>query len=365
MIAGVVRDSAPRRPCSRRPASVPQRSSATRGVHRRSGRSGRTMPALVSVTSVWSLVVSLVASCAGERHGAHPFIADGSSHTRWRPRRVSMSARMSRGAARVEEDVALADGRLLLQQARVEQRLPHLLRERAVVAREAAREVGEVGVVAAPLAHAVEPLEDPAGDAAGRDPGPRAGARRRRPAPSSASTASSWLRRRRRRAAAEARDGLGDPQRVPGADRLACSATSSSSRGGQRDARAARRRSIAARRARRRPARRAPRGRTARRRRRVGEHEEAAGSSPARSARSCGPAGAPGSASSTSAPTVAATSSHSRSPAALGVGAQRRGGGRGGEQAAVVGGDADLDGLVRSRERGLAELVAPVRAAPR
>ena len=55
----------------------------------------------------------------------------------------------------------------------------------AVVAGEAAREVREVGVVAAPLAHAVEPLEDAAGDA----PGGvgvlvRAhGARRRPPAP--------------------------------------------------------------------------------------------------------------------------------------------------------------------------------------
>src|SRR3954452_18876700 len=60
----------------------------------------------------------------------------------------------------VEEDVALADRWLLLEEARVEQRLADLLRQRPVVPREAAREVGEVGVVAAPLAHPVEPLED-------------------------------------------------------------------------------------------------------------------------------------------------------------------------------------------------------------
>ena len=49
-----------------------------------------------------------------------------------------------------------------------QQRLAHLLGQGAVVAGEAAREVGELGVVAAPLAHAVEALQDPAGDAAGR-----------------------------------------------------------------------------------------------------------------------------------------------------------------------------------------------------
>src|SRR5215204_517814 len=72
------------------------------------------------------------------------------------------------GAPRVEEDVALADRRLLGQQPRAQQRLADVGGELAVVAREAAGEVGEVGVVAAPLAHAVEPLEDPAGDAEGR-----------------------------------------------------------------------------------------------------------------------------------------------------------------------------------------------------
>src|SRR3954447_14526896 len=88
--------------------------------------------------------------------------------------------------ARVQEDVALPDARLGLQQASLEQRLAHGLGELAVVAREAACQVGELRVVAAPLAHAVEALEDPAGGA-GRGGGGagggggRAGARRRRP----------------------------------------------------------------------------------------------------------------------------------------------------------------------------------------
>src|SRR3954447_9469707 len=71
-------------------------------------------------------------------------------------------------AARGQEDVALPDPLLLREQARLEERLADRLGELAVVAGEAAREVLEVGVVAAPLPHAVEPLEDPAGDAARR-----------------------------------------------------------------------------------------------------------------------------------------------------------------------------------------------------
>src|SRR5512133_212959 len=71
------------------------------------------------------------------------------------------------GAARVEEDVALPDARLLGEQARREERLANGLGERAVVAGEAPGEVGELGVVAAPLAHAVEALQDAPRDAAG------------------------------------------------------------------------------------------------------------------------------------------------------------------------------------------------------
>src|SRR4051794_36124020 len=70
-------------------------------------------------------------------------------------------------AARVQGDVALTDARFLREQARGEQRLADFERERRLVAVEAARQVGELGVVAAPLAHAVEPLEDAARDAAG------------------------------------------------------------------------------------------------------------------------------------------------------------------------------------------------------
>src|SRR4051794_332697 len=70
--------------------------------------------------------------------------------------------------ARVEVDVALADRRLLQQQAGFQQRLPDVHGECAVVAGEAAREVGELRVVAAPLAHPGQALEDAAGDAARR-----------------------------------------------------------------------------------------------------------------------------------------------------------------------------------------------------
>src|SRR5256885_15556844 len=80
------------------------------------------------------------------------------------------------GAAGVEEDVALADARLLEQQAGLDQPLADVVGERAIVAREAPRQVGELGVVAAPLAHAGEALED----AAGRPPRPGPGGARAR-----------------------------------------------------------------------------------------------------------------------------------------------------------------------------------------
>src|SRR4051794_27057870 len=132
---------------------------------RRSGRVGRTMPALAGGTRVSVLVFAVVAMRPGSDMGLI------FSSRRELERRGGVAA-LDEGAdvahaAGVEEDVALADGGLLLQQPGGQQRLPDLLRERPVVAGEAAREVGEIGVVAAPLAHAVEPLEDPAGDAAG------------------------------------------------------------------------------------------------------------------------------------------------------------------------------------------------------
>src|SRR4051812_39929503 len=65
----------------------------------------------------------------------------------------------------VEEDVALADAGLLEEQAGDEELLADPDRQLALVAREAARQVGELGVVAAPFAHAVEALEDASRDA--------------------------------------------------------------------------------------------------------------------------------------------------------------------------------------------------------
>ena len=91
----------------------------------------------------------------------------------------------------------------------------------AVVAGEAACEVREVGVVAAPLPHAVEPLEDPAGDAQGRvGIGVRGHAAVRARLQQREHGVLVLLDRALvRGAAAEPRDRLGDPQRVPRTDR--------------------------------------------------------------------------------------------------------------------------------------------------
>ena len=56
--------------------------------------------------------------------------------------------------------MALADARLLGQQAGGEQGLAHRLGQRALVAGEAAREMGELRVVSAPFPHPVQALED-------------------------------------------------------------------------------------------------------------------------------------------------------------------------------------------------------------
>ena len=118
--------------------------------------------------------------------------------------------------------MALAHARLLLEQAGLQERLAHLVGERAVVAGEAARQVVERGVVAAPLAHAVEPLEDPA-----RHTPHRVGVlvRARDRAGRLEQAQDLVLERLDRlvveRRAAEARDRLGHSQRVRGADRRA------------------------------------------------------------------------------------------------------------------------------------------------
>jgi hypothetical protein len=62
--------------------------------------------------------------------------------------------------------VALPHARLLLEQACLQQRLAHVVGECAVVAGEPAGQVVEGRVVAAPLAHSVEALQDSASHAA-------------------------------------------------------------------------------------------------------------------------------------------------------------------------------------------------------
>ncbi len=113
--------------------------------------------------------------------------------------------------------MALADALLLAQQARVDERLADGVGERAVVAGEAARQMVEGGVVAAPLAHSVEALQRPPRHLAHRDPGPRAG-RWCRVRTARAGASSGRLERLDRvlveRVAAEPRDRLGDAQRV-------------------------------------------------------------------------------------------------------------------------------------------------------
>src|SRR3954447_7352062 len=123
------------------------------------------MPARVSVTRVCSFVVASVTSLPGSGIvGTALPLSGRQPHTRWNLTRLDHAPDLGR-ATGVEEDVALAHGRLLGQQPLGEQGLPHLLGERAVIAGEASREVGELGVVAAPLAHPVQALEDAAGHA--------------------------------------------------------------------------------------------------------------------------------------------------------------------------------------------------------
>ncbi len=197
---------------------VPYFSSAATVCQRWSGRSGCTIPARVSVTSVWSLVWASVASWLGFGIKAVSYL-DGSLIPGGSAP-VSISLRISAARLRVEVDVTLADGRLLGEQPRLQQRLPHLLRERAVVAGEASRKVRELGVVAAPLAHAVEALEDPAAPRFGRV-GVLVRADRLAAGAEQGEHGVLDVVVRAGRAAAEPRDGLGDPQRVARADRRA------------------------------------------------------------------------------------------------------------------------------------------------
>ena len=174
----------------------------------RSGRSGRMIPRSSSVTSgAWPCGVT----CSGLDHVADVVtLAEASDPVGARPR--SMRRADVRRAARVEEDVALADATASPPAGPASSSAsPTSLGERAVVAGEAAREVGELRVVAAPLPHAVEALEDPAGDAARRvGVLVRARVARRRPSSASTASSSSLDRVRARPGRRRARDRLGD-----------------------------------------------------------------------------------------------------------------------------------------------------------
>src|SRR5262249_2517921 len=96
-------------------------------------------------------------SAAGLFFGALPAPPSGEEAAQRLLARPSLDQRTERpGRRRDERDVTLADRGLLGQQPRAQQRLAHLERERALVARESPREMAELGVVAAVLAHAVE-----------------------------------------------------------------------------------------------------------------------------------------------------------------------------------------------------------------
>src|SRR5262245_31976335 len=118
-----------------------------------SGRVGPMIPVSRRVLAVCSLSVT------------RPITFTSRKPKSWRHYPALDERMYVRGPARVQEHVALADAGLGLQQAVVEQRFADRLGELAVVAGESAREVRELRVVAAPLPHAVEPLQDAPRDA--------------------------------------------------------------------------------------------------------------------------------------------------------------------------------------------------------
>jgi hypothetical protein len=125
-----------------------------------------------------------------------------------------------RGAPRVEEDVALTHAGLGLQQPVDEQRFADRLGELAVVAGEPTGQMRELRVVAAPLPHAVEPLQDPPGDPP-RRVGVVVRARGRFPGCVEERLLELLDRGRVGRHASERRDARGGAQRVAVADGLA------------------------------------------------------------------------------------------------------------------------------------------------
>ena len=163
------------------------------------------------------LRLGLVASCecvggAGSPSGRQP-------HTRWNLTRVDQLADLGR-PARVEVDVALADATASRPAAPPPAAPPPPPAPARGRCRRSRAGGGRTRCGAAPLAHPVEPLEDPAGRAqAGigvlvRARDVAAGAEQVEHGVLDLVVAAG-------RVPAEARDGLGDPQRVAGADRLA------------------------------------------------------------------------------------------------------------------------------------------------
>ena len=149
----------------------------------------------------------------------------------------SISRRISRRAARVEVDVALADRRLLGQQARPRAAPPPPpARARGRCRRSRAR-----GARSRCGSRPTCPCRRAAGGSGGRRGGPGSGSScGRAAAPLGAEQGEHGLLvvldvARVGGPAAEPRDGLGDPQRVAGADRLAQPRRRRSRPGGQRE----------------------------------------------------------------------------------------------------------------------------------
>src|SRR3954452_19117107 len=198
----------------------PKRCSASTALATLSGRVGVATPAPTSVFAVNSFCRTRSVTFTGRKP-----IASRQGQIRRGVAALDEGVDVAR-AARGEEHMALADARLLRKQAGLEQRLPDRLGQVAVVAGEAAREVLEVRVVAAPLPHAVEPLEDAPGDAAsgvrvvvraGDDAGRGGGGVEQR----EDRVLVFGERGRIGRAAAEPRDRRRDEERVGDADRRA------------------------------------------------------------------------------------------------------------------------------------------------
>src|SRR4051812_13472041 len=125
---------------------MPNRTRALTAASRRSGREGASTPAparvLTTKTALWTRPGSDMTPMFSSPGGRKP-------QARRRLARVDEPVDVLR-AAGIEVHVTLPDRRLLEQQPGRQQRLPDVHRQPAVVAGEASRQVGELGVVAAP-----------------------------------------------------------------------------------------------------------------------------------------------------------------------------------------------------------------------